>query len=71
MSQAILRLPQVKNRCGLGRSCIYEKISRGEFPRPISLGARAVGWLESEVDAWLAARIEVSRKTTVVPHAPA
>ena len=46
-------MPKVKERTGLSRSTIYAKIAEGTFPRPVSLGARAVGWLESEIDAWI------------------
>lgn len=62
MSHSVLRLPVVKKRTGLSRSSIYEKMKKGEFPGSIALGARAVGWLESEVDAWLEAQIQLSRK---------
>jgi prophage regulatory protein len=62
MPQAILRLPAVKARTGLSRSTIYLRIAEGTFPRPIALGARAVGWLESEIDDWLRQRVEESRK---------
>lgn len=62
MATVILRLPVVKMRTGLSRSSIYLWIARGEFPAPVSLGARAVGWVESEVDDWVAHRIEESRK---------
>ena len=61
MSQVILRLPQVKLRVGLSRSSIYLAVSHGNFPKPVRLGARVVGWLESEVDAWLRQQIERSR----------
>ena len=61
MQTAILRLPAVKARTGLSRSTIYLRISRGEFPKQVSLGARAVGWLESEIDAWVESRIKESR----------
>jgi len=61
----ILRLPAVCSRCGLSRSSIYLKIANGDFPRPISLGARAVGWIASEVDSWLADRRTVSRSPAV------
>jgi prophage regulatory protein len=54
--QAILRRPQVIARTGLKRTAIQDRINAGDFPRPVSLGARAVGWLESEVDAWIASR---------------
>jgi len=54
----ILRRKQVEDRTGLSRSTIYLRIQEGTFPKPINLGARAVGWLESEIEAWLAACIE-------------
>ena len=50
----ILRRKQVEARTGLARSTIYLRIQDGTFPRPINLGARAVGWLESEVTDWIA-----------------
>lgn len=59
---SILRLPTVKARTGLSRSTIYLRISEGRFPRPISLGSRAVGWVEEEINDWLNQRIETSRK---------
>ena len=62
MVTAILRLPAVKTRTGLSRSTIYLRISEDRFPRPISLGGRAVGWIESEIDDWLKEQIEISRQ---------
>jgi prophage regulatory protein len=62
MSIRILRLPAVKDRTGLSRSIIYLRISEGSFPKPISLGSRAVGWIEEEVNDWLNQQIEASRK---------
>jgi len=59
---SILRRQQVQARTGLSRSTIYAYVAKGEFPSPVSLGARAVGWIETEIDAWLATRIENSRK---------
>ena len=69
----ILRRRQVEQRTGLPRSTIYGKLKfnpkrpnefDASFPRPIRLGpgARAVGFLESEIDAWLNAQVEASRK---------
>jgi prophage regulatory protein len=55
---SILRLNKVKDRTGLSRSTIYLRIQEGTFPRPINLGARAVGWLENEIDAWLTSCVE-------------
>ena len=45
----IVRLPAVQARTGLGRSTIYVRLAEGSFPRPVQLGARAVGWIEEEV----------------------
>lgn len=55
---SILRRKNVEARTGLSRSTIYARIQQGTFPRPINLGGRAVGWLESEIQAWLESRVE-------------
>ena len=57
----IVRLPAVQARTGLGRSTIYVRLAEGSFPRPVQLGARAVGWIEEEVDEWIRQRIALSR----------
>ena len=62
MGTVILRLPAVKARTGLSRSTLYLRISQGRFPKPISLGGRAVGWVESEIQAWLEQQIDATRK---------
>ena len=56
-----LRLPEVMARTGLSRSTIYVRLEQGRFPRPVSLGGRAVGWIEAEVDEWMRERIAESR----------
>lgn len=61
MANMILRLPAVKTRTGLSRSTIYLRVAEGKFPKPVSLGARAVGWVDAEVEAWLTRQIEQSR----------
>jgi prophage regulatory protein len=61
MTRTILRLPAVKARTGLSRSTLYLFMSRGEFPRAVSLGRHAVGWNEADVDAWIAERVPRSR----------
>ena len=57
-----IRLPQVKDRTGLSRSSIYAMIALGQFPPAVHLGARAVAWVESEVDAWMSGRLIASRE---------
>jgi prophage regulatory protein len=53
----ILRLAEVRLRTGLSTSSIYNRARDGSFPKQIPLGANSIGWLESEITAWLAARI--------------
>lgn len=65
MATAILRLPAVTARTGLSRSTIYLRISEGRFPKPVSLGGRAVGWIDSEIQGWLEKQIKESRKGAV------
>lgn len=62
-TQTIIRLPQVKQRTCLSRSTIYNLIEDGHFKAPISLGARAVGSLDSDVDEFIAERVKASRKS--------
>ena len=62
MTNTILRLPQVKHRTGLSRSTIYARIKAGQLKAPISLGARAVGWLNSDVDEFINSCVSASRK---------
>ncbi len=54
---SILRRNQVQARTGLSRSTIYQRIADGTFPKSVSLGPRAVGWPDNEVDALNEARI--------------
>ncbi|MFB1631280.1 helix-turn-helix transcriptional regulator [Pseudomonas sp. AP-1] len=54
----IIRLKDVIDSTGLGRSTVYKYISEGTFPKPVSLGDRCVGWVEGEVRDWILARIE-------------
>lgn len=54
----IIRLKEVIESTGLVRSTIYKYIAEGSFPKPVSLGDRCVGWVDSEVHDWILARIE-------------
>jgi prophage regulatory protein len=51
-----LRLPVVLDRTGLKKTTIYALQKAGDFPRNYPLSANTVGWLEAEVEAWLASR---------------
>jgi len=53
----ILRVRQVIARTGLPLSSLYQMVHDGEFPKPVPLARRSVGWVLSEVDSWIAQRI--------------
>ena len=53
VSETLLRRRDVEQIVGLSRSTIYLKMSRGEFPRPVSVGSGSVRWLASDVDRWV------------------
>lgn len=59
----ILRIDEVCRRTRLSRSHIRRLVAGADFPAPVRLGVRATGWVESEVDQWLWARIAASRAT--------
>ena len=56
-SLRILRLPAVKQRTGLGHDTIYRGAREGWFPKPIKISQWASGWIESEIDAYIADKI--------------
>tara|TARA_R110002126_G_scaffold17848_9_gene69045 strand:- start:248 stop:433 length:186 start_codon:yes stop_codon:yes gene_type:complete len=56
MTNEILRKPRVLAAIGMGNTWLYDAIAKGDFPAPVKLGARAVGWRRSDVEAWLASR---------------
>ena len=59
--ERLLRMPEVEQLCGLKRSSIYRAIDAGNFPQQVRLGARAVGFPASQVQAWITGRIADSK----------
>lgn len=57
----LLRLKEVIDVVGMKRSTIYERIRMGSFPSPIRLGARAVAWLNTDIQEWIIERALGSR----------
>jgi prophage regulatory protein len=53
----ILRRPAVEARTGLSRSTLYDHMRNGTFPRPVPLGTKSVGWLESDISKWIDDRV--------------
>ena len=60
--EQVLRLPQVKATTVLSRSTIYQRMAEGTFPRPVKLGPRGRGWLDSDIQAWIQTRVEATRR---------
>lgn len=58
LGNRLLRRRDVELKTGKSRSAIYAGISNGTFPAPVPIGDKSVAWLEEEVDAWIAARIQ-------------
>ena len=68
LQKRLIRLPEVMNRTGYGRTSIYRKMEDGSFPRCVKLGGpledsnafdcRAIAWIEDEVEQWMATRIK-------------
>ena len=56
----------MKRSTGLSRSTIYLRVAEGRFLKEVSLGGRAVGWLQNEIQEWLQQRIEASRSEKIV-----
>ena len=57
----IIRLKEVLKDTGLARSTIYKYVALGLFPKPVALGVRAVGWLDSEVQDGIRSRLNETR----------
>jgi prophage regulatory protein len=63
----LLRLPKVMEMTGLRKTKIYELHAEGAFPRRVKITAHSVGWVEAEVQAWLARRVENSARESAIP----
>ena len=59
----ILTFNDVRARVGISRSHIHSLVARGLFPQPFKLyeGGRNIGWLSSEIDAWMMTRVKTGR----------
>lgn len=64
MIKRIYRLPDVMNWTGLSRSSIYLRVSTNEFPKPIKIGRRAVGWTEDSIITWQSTIMEANNESS-------
>lgn len=54
----IIKLPELVQKTKISRAAIYAMMARDEFPCPVRLGRRAVGWRVEDIESWIAARPE-------------
>lgn len=64
-SRRVLRLPEVISKTGLSRTTLYTMSKTGQFPLSISLGGKAMGWIEAEIDAWIEDRMAARQSAPV------
>ncbi|EDW2053708.1 AlpA family transcriptional regulator [Salmonella enterica subsp. enterica] len=62
MQQSLIRLTEVQRRTGYSKAWIYRLMSNRKFPASVKLGSRAIAFVESEVDEWIAERIAARDK---------
>ena len=53
----VLKVPQVLEQTGLGRSSLFQAVQEGRFPKQVKIGPRSVGWVEDEVQEWIKERV--------------
>ncbi len=58
LPQRFLRLKEVISRTGLSRSAIYSLMNQNSFPKSVLLAQRSVGWLESDIEAWVNVKVQ-------------
>lgn len=61
MSKSLIRIEEVQRRTGYSKPWIYRLLKEKRFPASIKIGARAVAFIESEIDEWINQRIAESR----------
>jgi len=61
----IMRFQEVIDTVGLSRSGIYQAQARGEFPPPVQITSKAIGWTESVISDWIEGKIEDSQAQQV------
>ncbi|HEA1287783.1 TPA: AlpA family transcriptional regulator [Escherichia coli] len=63
-----MRLSEVLKRTGYSKAWVYALMSRGQFPQSVKIGARAIAFIESEIDDWIDQRIAESATFSYLPR---
>ncbi len=68
MGLALLRPLEAAKRCGISRSQLYELRAKGQFPRAVPITKNSIGFLESDVDAWIQKKVDAARAAELEGH---
>lgn len=60
-AERLLRLAEVRQRVGLGKTMIYAMIGEGRFPKPYKITPFAARWSEREIQAWIENLVESAK----------
>jgi prophage regulatory protein len=66
----LLRSPEVERRTGLSKASIYNLIRKGEFPKPVKISERAIGWVEEEIERYVEGKINARDDAAIKYTAP-
>jgi len=62
MEETFIRRKALEAKLGLSCSTIYAMMAANKFPRPIKIGRRAVGWRNSDIQAWVRSKVDAANE---------
>lgn len=62
MEETFIRRKALEAKLGLSCSTIYAMMAEGKFPRPIKIGRRAVGWRDTDIQAWVRSKVDAANE---------
>src|SRR3954469_14759524 len=63
--EQLLRIADVLARTGLSRASVWRLVRDASFPAPVRIGRRAVAWLDTEIDSWIANCVKARNTSSV------
>ena len=70
LADRFLAKPEVLRIAGFSAATLWREVQAGRFPAPVPISANRVGFLESEVRAWLHKTVESARQAKAIPARP-
>jgi len=62
MEETFIRRKALEAKLGLSCSTIYAMMAADKFPRPIKIGRRAVGWRNTDIQAWVRSKVDAANE---------